>query len=220
MFSSCWFSLIISSFTPLQQHHQLTKVLLPNCWIIFGHSRQGDRLPDVGPSLARFPIRRGWDNPIMTIFNIIFYRSPDAASSRRATWSTGLRKRGTWIPHLAQWVISVPSFHIESIQFVLALLQAKREELDLEGSVCAKSSTSLQILPHKTNVMARSLFSSLSSSFLQMKPAALHLCSKFSGKVKAISCLRLYFNNILTNKVASYSDKKKFDSITRYLSAR
>ena len=44
-------------------------------------------------------------------------------------------------------------FHIESIQFALALLQAKREELDLEGSVCAKSSTSLQILPHKTNVM-------------------------------------------------------------------
>ena len=90
---------------------------------------------------------------VETIFNLIFNRSPDAASSRRATWSTGLRRRGTWIPHLALWVISVPSFHIKSIQFALALLQAKREELDLEGSVCAKSSTSLQILPHKTNVM-------------------------------------------------------------------
>ena len=42
-------------------------------------------------------------------------------------------------------------------------IQARREELDLEANVCAKSATSLQILPHLTKVS--SILSHLSKAY-------------------------------------------------------
>ena len=128
-------------------------MLLPDFRIVLGHSRSGDRLPDVGQGVAGVAGERGAEN-ITRVSSSSFadhqlppvqggepcqlagrYLAPEFIPRHRESSSSLLHLRGRHFTYNPEW------------------MQAKREEMDLEANVCAKSSTSLQILPHLTKVI-------------------------------------------------------------------
>ena len=168
------------------------KVLLPDFWFLVDDPRACDGLPDVEQGLAGVPVETGVTWIVWYLISLgwthiltIFSRSRAAASSRRGTWLAGSVITGISTHREAQWVILLVFVFCESPFSLFDLrerrlrmhtlytvhcytiytvtIQARREELDLEANVCAKSATSLQILPHLTKVS--SILSHLSKAY-------------------------------------------------------
>ena len=81
-------------------------------------------------------------------------------------------------------------------------VQARKEILDLERDICRKTDTSFHVVPYKLKVRDISRSSLLKPTIPQFDPESLHMCTKLSGQA------------------AQFSNREKFDSIVRFLSAR
>ena len=81
-------------------------------------------------------------------------------------------------------------------------VQARKEILDLERDICRKTDVSYHVVPYKLKVGVISRRSLFKPIIPQFDPESLHMCTKLSGQA------------------AQFSNREKFDSIVRFLSAR